>query len=193
MLFRSKIIVWSISIFILIYGIFLFVNSIIKFYSIEDLYNEIIDLDPAVEHPFNIILIKNNQKSGKYLVFKSKRWNCWLFPNYHCKVPFEPQSEILHIKEYLQRDLNAKGNISVKYIGNELSIKMSVPNKYTKKYNFHYFIITEINIPAKKNCAFYYNGKKYNWKTIDQMYRSKNILKKNKDVLDYVRKNCELS
>ena len=62
---------WSIAWIILIYGTYEFIQSL-KGYSIEQLYCEIMDLDPKIEHPFDIIIIRNST-CGKYLVFKSKR------------------------------------------------------------------------------------------------------------------------
>lgn len=189
-----KIVTWTIAVCILLFGVFLCIKSIVAYYSIESLYNEIADIDPNTEHPFNIILIKNNRESGKYLLFKSKRWGCWLFPNYHClKGIYNNKNEILHIKECLERDLNISGNISIKYLGNEISYKYSVSDKVNKKYNFHYFQIDDIKIQLNYKRKFRFNGKKYCWKTLDQMYSSNNIVKKNQDVLDYVRKNCEIS
>ena len=189
-----KIGAWILAIGILIFGIFTLIKSIINFYPINNLYNEIIDLDSNIEHPFDIILIKNNQKSGKYLLFKSKRWNCWLFPNYHCSGSYFNQAEeILYIKKCLKRDLNISESIAIEYIGNEISNKCSVPNKIEKKYNFYFFIIANISLQFDKKHIFQFNGKKYCWKTLDKMYSSKNIVKKNKDVLDFVRKKCEIS
>lgn len=185
---------WILSLIILIFGVFQFIKSIFCIYSINNLYSEIADLDPNIEHPFNIILIKNNQNSGRYLLFKSKRWNCWLFPNYHCSTNcFNQAEEILYIKKCLNRDLNIPENITVKYIGNEIINKLSVPNNIKKKYNFHYFVITNLHLQFNTKKNFRFNGKQYCWKTLDKMYSNKNIVKKNKDVLDYVRKKCEIS
>ena len=64
-----KIIAWSIALFILLYGIFTFIKSIISTYSVNQLYSEISDIDPKIEHPFNIVVIRNSSQSGKYLVF----------------------------------------------------------------------------------------------------------------------------
>ncbi len=189
-----KIGAWILACGILLFGIYTFVKSVVNFYSIDTLYKEITDLDPNIEHPFNIILIKNNEKSGKYLLFKSKRWSCWLFPNYHCLKNFNQEEEIINIKKYLKRDLNISENVTVKYIGNEISSKFSVPDKIEKKYNFHYFVVTNINfLQFDKKRKFRFNGKKYCWKTLDKMYANKNMLKKNSDVLDYVRRKCEIN
>ena len=89
--------------------------------------------------------------------------------------------------------MNISESIAIEYIGNEISNKCSVPNKIEKKYNFYFFIIANIILQFDKKHIFQFNGKKYCWKTLDKMYSSKNIVKKNKDVLDFVRKKCEIS
>lgn len=184
---------WIIAIGILIYGIITLIKSILHFYSVNNLYSEIADLDQNTEHPFNIILIKNKQDPGKYLLFKSKRWNCWLFPNYHCStILFNETEEIKYIKNCLKRDMNISNNANIKYIGNNISNKYSFSDKINKKYNFHYFIISNTSFQLNKKYMFKFNGKKYFWKTLDKMYSNKNIVKKNKDVLDYVRQKCEI-
>lgn len=185
---------WILAICILLFGICSFIGSIRNFYSVDSLYSEIADLDPNTEHPFNIVLIKSSPESGKYLLFKSTRWSCWLFPNYHCLASaFDIEAEKAHINKCLKRDLNASNNITITYLGNIISNKYSVGDKINKKYNFHFFEISTIEIQSAKKYSFRSNGKKYCWKTLDQMYSSKNIVKKNSDVLDYVRKNCDVN
>ena len=188
-----KIIAWVISIAILTYGIYTFVRSI-KIYSVDQLYSEIADIDPKIEHPFNIVVIRDSCDNGRYLVFKSKRWKCWLFPNYHClNEIFSKAKELKYIQECIKRDLKIPEEIEFKYIGNKISEKYAVGDKVRKKYNFHYFQATNIVIDFNNKRTFRCNGKKYCWKTLDQMYSDKNIIKKNKDVLDYVRRMCDIS
>ena len=161
---------------------------------LRQLYSEIADIDPKIEHPFNIVVIRDSCENGKYLVFKSTRWNCWLFPNYHClNEIFSKAKELRYITKCIKRDLKISEEIEFKYIGNNISEKYSVGDKVRKKYNFHYFQATNIAIDFNNKRTFHCNGKKYCWKTLDQMYSDKNIIKKNKDVLDYVRRMCDIS
>ena len=189
-----KIIAWSIALFILLYGIFTFIKSIISTYSVNQLYSEISDIDPKIEHPFNIVVIRNCSQSGKYLVFKSKRWNCWLFPNYHCSdSAFNKAKELRCVKEFVKRDLNLSPEINLTYIGDKISEKFSVGDKLMKKFHFYFFQASDISTSFDNKRTVRFNGKRYCWKTLDQMYSSKNIVKKNKDVLDYVRYTCDIS
>lgn len=188
-----KIIAWGISIVILAYGSYKLIRSI-KIYSIDQLYSEIADIDPKIEHPFNIIVIRNSRDNGKYLVFRSKRWKCWLFPNYHClNGNFSKTKELKYINECIKRDLKISEEIEFKYIGNKISEKYSVGDKVRKKYNFHYFEATNMVIDFNNKRTFRFNGKNYRWMTLDHMYSNKNIVKKNGDVLDYVRRMCDIS
>lgn len=189
-----KILSWITSIIILVYGIYVFVKSIVDSFTTTQLYNEIANLDPLNEHPFNIIIVRDNNRGGKYLVFRSKRWSCWLFPNYHClNGIFSKTKELKNIKERLSRDLNISDEIHIKYLGNEISEKFSISDKVSKRYNFHYFQVADVVIECGKRNTFYCNGKRYCWKTLDQLYSNKNILKKNKDVLDFIRHMCDVS
>lgn len=189
-----QIIAWIFAFLVLSMGIFSFARNLIKSYSVDNLFAEILELDPTYEHPFDIVLIKTEARRGYYLVFKSKRWKCWLFPNYHCQDgPFDINNEMLYIRKALKRDLDIDMPIEISYIGNNISCKPSIPDKINKKYNFHYFQIMSASIDINSKKTFRFNGKKYSWKTLDAMYSNKNIVKKNKDVLDYVRKKCDMS
>lgn len=188
-----SIVAWGISIVILTYGGYTFIKSI-KIYSVDQLYDEIADLDPNIKHPFNIVVIRNNQENGDYLVYKSKRWKCWLFPDYHClNDNFSEVKELKYINECIKRDLKISEEIEFKYLGNAPSHKFSVGDKVMKKYHFYYFEATNIAMNFNNKRTFCCNGKKFCWKTLDQMYSDRKIVKNNKDVLDYVRRMCDIS
>lgn len=50
-------------------------------------------------------------------------------------------------------------DIECKYIGNKLSEKYSAADKVRKKYNFHYFEITNLTFENDKKGRFRSNGK----------------------------------
>lgn len=198
-----KIVTWIIALIMLAVGIRMLAQNIKKHYTVKKLYNEIVNLDPNIkltnykredEHPFNIIIIKNNINGG-YLQFKSKRWGCWLFPNYHCldknfDQKQEADSIIKHLKDNLGITVTAD---DIDYIGNEIDPKYSVPDEIYKFYNFHYFQVNRVERYSKRKRSFVYNGYKYSWKTLDQLYDNEDIVDKNKGVLDYVRKHCDIN
>ena len=162
--------------------------------SIKNLYDEVVDLDPKTEHSFNIVVFRNIHEKGKYLLFYSKRWQCWLFPNYRCQDgKFDENAETKQIKANIKRDLKITDRMNVKYIGEKESRKFSYSDKVTKKFQFHFFEIDNGILPNNSESVFKLNGKKYCWKTMDQMYSNKSIIKKNQDVLDYVRGKCDIN
>ena len=94
-----ELIVWAITASILGHGIYRLIVSKKHSYSIKNLYDEVVDLDPKTEHSFNIVVFRNIHEKGKYLLFYSKRWQCWLFPNYRCQDgKFDENAEIKQIK-----------------------------------------------------------------------------------------------
>ncbi len=185
---------WLISISILLYGIIELIKSVTNIYSIQQLYNDIGECtEPRKEHHFSIVVIRNSE-TGKYLVVKNKRWRCWLFPNYrHNEDNFNENSETANVKNNIKRDLDILGKFTCKYNGNEISEKFSVGDKVNKKYRFYYFEIKSTSFNNIKKRVFYYKGKRYCWKTLDQLYSNKNIVKKNGDVLDYIRNHFDVS
>ena len=103
------------------------------------MYDEVVDLDPKTEHSFNIVVFRNIHEKGKYLLFYSKRWQCWLFPNYRCQDgKFDENAEIKQIKANIKRDLKITDRMNVKYIGEKESRKFSYSDKVTKKFQFHF-------------------------------------------------------
>lgn len=189
-----EIIVWIITVSILGHGIYQLIASKKYSYSIKNLYDEIVDLDPKTEHSFNIIIFRNIHEKGKYLLFFSKRWKCYFFPNYRCQDgKFDENVEIKRIKANIKRDLKITDRMNIKYIGEKESRKFSYSDKITKKYQFHFFEIDNGILPNNSKSVFKFNGKKYCWKTMDQMYSNKNIVKKNQDVLDYIRSKCDIN
>lgn len=124
---------WFISIVILLFGIRELVRSLICNYSVNQLYEEIKEIDPKTKHPFNIVLIKNEE--GCYLVFWNTRWKCWLFPNYHCiGESFDIEKEKDYVDACLIRDLKEVEKFNINYLGNKQSTKYSVGDKIDKNY-----------------------------------------------------------
>lgn len=186
-----EIIVWIIAISIFFWGCFTLIMSIKQKYSIEQLYREITELDPNTEHLFNVVIIK---KDGKYLLFNNIRWKCLLFPNYQSsKAPFDEATELKYTRKRIKKDLNISKRFNLKYSKELENEKLSVADKVNKRYVFHFFVSEDIetNFTSTKN--FRCNGTKYYWKTMVQMYQDRNMKKKNKDVLDFVRKMYDIS
>lgn len=194
-----EIIIWIITISIFFAGIIQLVHSLLSHYTVDDLYNELVELDNSREHVFNIILLKNNTYEGKYLLFNSKRWKCKLFPNYHAlSGQYNVENESLRIKEAFAADVGvSKERIETTYLGKINSRKYSYGDKVNKQYVFHFFSIGITTLIYEKNIkqkgSFRHNGKKFYWMTLDQMFANKNMMKKNGDVLNYVRNSVNIA
>lgn len=131
-------------------------------------------------------MIKNSSVKGEYLLSYSQRWKCKLFPDYKINDVFDSKNiekVSSFIKEFMNMNINPN---MIKYIGYLDSTKYSVGDKIMKKYCFHFYMIT-IDTLETKFKSFKYNGKKFYWLTLDKMYKDKNIVKKNSDVLDFIR------
>lgn len=178
-----------------LYGMWQLVSSLLYRYTYESLLVEIKDLDPEIEHAFNIIVVKNLIENGKYLLFKSRPWRCFLFPNYRCETaPFDEATEMERMKKIIREDFNIVGdNWTIRYIGNMIDNKYSYNDRAQKKYNFHFFQIEGANVGATNEKKFRINGRQYCWRTVSQMLNDRAIVKKNKKVVDYVRGHCDLS
>lgn len=175
------------------YSIYLFINNSLKRYNFTSLYYDIESLDDSKVHVFNIIVQKYNNKTGKYLQFYNESWKCRLFPNYksiskYKKGELPSLEDIKNICKLYQEDTGIKiYEKSLIYKGEMDDFKFSENDKINKHYVFRFFFVNNNpadNIPENK---FEYGGKKYYWMTIPEMLKDKNIRKKNRAVVEYVK------
>lgn len=190
-----QLVAWVIAFAILLLGAIQLIRNNWRRFSVENLYNEIADLDPCTEHGFCIAIIRNPNRGGNYLLFYSKRWRCWLFPNYSCEpCIIDPEKRKENFEKKVKRDFGISEGFSVKYIGDKLSNKFSYGDKVEKKYHFFFYEVSGgFQLKRKMLSRLSQSGKKCCWKTTDQMYSSRAIRKKNSDVIDFVRKKCEIN
>lgn len=121
----------------------------------------------------------NIHEKGKYLLFYSKRWKCWLFPNYRCQDgKFNENAEIKQIKANIKRDLKITDRMNVKYIGEKESRKFSYSDKVTKKFQFHFFEIDNGILPNNSESVFKLNGKNIVGRQWIRCIRIRALLKK---------------
>ena len=187
-----EIFAWAFAIVFIVYGIAKFILSQKNGITIEQIFESIVELDVKKHHEFVIILIKNSSARGEYLLSFSPRWKCKLFPDYKINGVFDSddtEKVSSFIKEFVNLDLNPN---LIKYLGYLDSVKYSVGDKKMKNYGFHFFMATLVTSKTKFK-SFKYNGKKFYWLTLDKMYRNKNIVKKNVDVLDFIRTHKNIS
>ena len=187
---------WIIAVAILAVGLRRLIRSICNSYDTESLYNELVGLDENRVNEYNIVLIKNNQLDGRYLLFYSQRWKCKLFLNYKVQNSgnYNVSNEINSIATKLSVDTGIKcSGLDISYYGELESRKFSYGDKVEKKYKFYfYFVKTEIPVNMQRT-EFSCNGNKFFWMSLNDMYTNKNIVKKNSDVLDFIRKKSSMA
>ncbi|MCH5186882.1 MAG: hypothetical protein J1F63_00660 [Oscillospiraceae bacterium] len=188
-----RIILWIVTSLILLWGMVQSIISIKSHRTVESIYNDIEELGKSdgKSHIFNMVLLKSDKSDGKFLLYKDVRWRCELFPNY--KVLDEDyiiDKEKTNVLSKFSSDTGiSKTKLKIQYVGEFTNTKYSVGDKVNKTYIFHFYILTAKPLDEQYTHAFSYNGKQYKWKTLNEMYKSKNIKKKNRDVLDYIRSN----
>lgn len=191
-----EIFAWLIAGIILFFGIFQLIKGFIHSYTTDDLYNDLVELGNTKPHMFNIILLKNNPVEGKYLLFYNKRWQCKLFLNYKAITPdnYNSTAEIKNICSMFSTDTGISvAEKDFAYLGQIESHKLSYGDKTEKDYIFHFYKI-DISVPISiQQTSFKCNGHQFHWMSLNQMYGNINIVKKNKDVLDFIRTRTSIS
>ena len=186
-----EVVLWIITILILLWGIFQLVLSIKSHNTVESVYNDIVELSKCdgKSHIFNMALLKNDSLNGKFLLYKDVRWRCELFPNYKVLGDrYDIDREKSNVLSNFSSDTGiSKTKLKIQYKGEITSTKYSVGDKVNKTYIFHFYTLEAKSLNEQYTHTFSYSGKKYKWKTLDEMYKSKNIKEKNSDVLDYIR------
>lgn len=155
--------------------------------TIQNLLENIQELDTQKVHVVNIMLFKNTPEKGKYLLVKNKDWKCNLFPSYNSSLSnYDIQSEITKIEGLFAQILETN-DVTVKYMKQmDAHIKLCVGARVRWRYVFHFYQVQSNTSNARMKRGFMYDGHKYTWKSLDQMHRSKNIMKKNGDVVRFV-------
>lgn len=183
-----KIIFFIISFIILGYGIFMLINSFINYFTIEICYRDICELEPKNKHKQNIIVMTDNSEKGRYLLVYNLTWKCFLFPSYIGKMSNSKEQEISNFNSLFLKSIGAKSNkIELEHLGILNSRKINFAQRSYMNYEFHFFKAEVKNLDKIFNKKrFKYNGQRYIWMILDEMYKNRNIMKKNKDVVENI-------
>lgn len=143
-----------------------------------------------IPHNHSLIIIKNSAPGikTKYLTYYDERWDCKLFPN----LKTADKDNEAFIISNLSNDLGIpKKEIKCKYISSRVQEKYSVSHNENRVYNHRLYEVEFKNIPKIMNKNdFSINSRHYYWMTISEMEKNDNIMKKNMEVVDFV-KECE--
>ena len=123
----------------------------------------------------------------KYLVYYDERWDCKLFLNYKTVDRADEESVINKVSADLNVD---KSQINCRYISSKVQEKYSESHQENRIYNHRlYEIKIQVFPEDEQKENFVVNGRHYYWMSISEMERDPNIVKKNLDVIDFVKES----
>ena len=123
----------------------------------------------------------------KYLVYYDERWDCKLFLNYKTVDRADEESVINKVSADLNVD---KSQINSRYISSKVQEKYSESHQENRIYNHRlYEIKIQVFPEDEQKENFVVNGRHYYWMSISDMERDPNIVKKNLDVIDFVKES----
>lgn len=123
----------------------------------------------------------------KYLVYYDERWDCKLFLNYKTVDRADEESVINKVSADLNVD---KSQINCRYISAKVQEKYSESHQENRIYNHRlYEIKIQVFPEDEQKENFVVNGRHYYWMSISDMERDPNIVKKNLDVIDFVKES----
>lgn len=134
-------------------------------------------------HEFSLLAIRNSK--DEYLQVYDERWKCWLFPYYRTE-----DSNKEKVDKYASDLLNMK--VTTSYIANAPHCKYSESDQTYKMYKhmLYFFSLSEIPQYMDSN-IFEINNKKYTWKSIQELESDSNVMKKNDDIIAFVKTKCK--
>ena len=123
----------------------------------------------------------------KYLVYYDERWDCKLFLNYKTVDRADEESVINKVSADLNVD---KSQINCRYISSKVQEKYSESHQENRIYKHRlYEIKIQVFPEDEQKENFVVNGRHYYWMSISDMERDPNIVKKNLDVIDFVKES----
>lgn len=152
------------------------------------LLNDIQKLD-KIQHKHSLVAIQFPDTSAekKYLVYYDERWDCKLFLNYKTVDRADEESVINKVSADLNVD---KSQINCRYISSKVQEKYSESHQENRIYNHRlYEIKIQVFPEDEQKENFVVNGRHYYWMSISDMERDPNIVKKNLDVIDFVKES----
>lgn len=156
-------------------------------YSYKDLLTDINTLN-EITHNHSIVAIRDsfNEYPNRFLVYDDPNWRCKLFINYKDNINNES-----FIKDHISRELKVNAsNISVRYISQNISEKISGRDNQRKVYCHKLFLVKIENMPMNmKNDIFEYDGLTYHWKSIVELENDPVAMEKNSDIIRFVKES----
>lgn len=162
-------------------------NSRKNSYTYTDLLKDINTLN-EITHNHSIVAIRDsfNKYPNRFLVYDDPKWKCKLFINYKDNINNES-----FIKDHICRELKVDtSDIEINYIAQNISEKISGRDNQKKVYCHKLFLMTIKNFPKNmKNDTFTFDGRTYHWKSIIELENDSEAMKKNADIIRFVKEN----
>lgn len=152
----------------------------------ESLEQEIVKIEKSNQHNHSLIIIKGKNISDKerFLVYYDERWDCKLFLSYKTQDRNNEAAIIDQVCADLQLD---KKELSIRYVTSRVQEKYSVSHDEYRIYNHRLYELEIHNWQKENEEDFSINEKHYYWMTIPEMEQDENIVKKNIEVVDFVK------
>lgn len=154
-------------------------------YTYEDLLSDINKLN-EIQHNHSIVVIKDTfqKHPNRFMVYDDERWKCKLFMNYK-----ENENNEQFIKEHLSGELKVDVNkINLYFKGARIHQKYSESAKKEKIFSHKFYLAVIDEFPEDTmEDSFEIDGRKYYWKSIPELEQDEVAMKKNSDVIGYVK------
>lgn len=142
----------------------------------------IVEFQTNKMHEFSLVVVANEE--GKMLQLYDDRWDCWLFPYLRSDD---------HNKENVDKSMSALlgEDVNTTYITHAVHCKYSVSDDVYKIYNHKLYRLQLATIPEHMcNTSFEIGGRRYSWMSFEELEKDLNTMKKNDDVIAFVKKKC---
>ncbi len=179
-------IAWIIAIVLIVYGAYRMYIARKHRYNHHSLYRDIENLNQVL-HAFSIVALKDtyNTYANRFLLYYDETWKCWFFFNFKTSDNENERS----IKQRLSNKLKVGiDNISLRYITDRLQPKFSERDQVDKIYQHSLYecVLSKFSEELMKD-SFELDGVNFKWFTIEEMESNSDVMKKNKDVVSFVK------
>lgn len=178
-----EVVFWIFGLGLIVWGIYSLYAAVSKRQTVDNLFQGVAELDTHKLHVVNVVLVRQAD-TGKYLLVDNEAWKCEIFPSYYAQSgTYDCVREMENIRNSFFRDTGFEVQSIVCSGHMDKHIKICAGEDIPYRYEFYFYKVeTAPGVRSLKR----YNGKKYVWKSLDQMRRNKNIMAKNDDVVNRV-------
>ena len=143
----------------------------------------IMEINKKIKHPFSLLAVMDS--NGRYLQKLDDRWECWLFP-YYRTVDQNKENIDKKASELFRMQVNTI------YVKQATHCKYSVSDDAYKIYDHKLYKLKLDEIPEFMNSEdFVIDGQIYAWKSIRELEQDPEVMKKNDDILAFVKNSIK--